>query len=101
MDPRDRLAPAHYRFIKSMSADDPMPLTPEGASAVKVRGLGQALAAMPCHALPCPALPCPAPPCTLQLQLEPSEDVNRSCQIFCAQPIKTSVADRTELSGIH
>ncbi|KAL0050648.1 hypothetical protein WJX82_004113 [Trebouxia sp. C0006] len=36
MDPRDRLAPAHYRFIKSMSAADPMPLTPEGASAVKV-----------------------------------------------------------------
>ena len=36
-----------------MSADDPMPLTPQGASAVKVNLLDQAL---PCHAQPCPAL---------------------------------------------
>ena len=36
MEPQDRLAPAHYRFIKAISVDDPMPLTPHGASAVRV-----------------------------------------------------------------
>ena len=37
MDPRDRLAPAHYRFINSISVDDPMPLGSGATSAVKVR----------------------------------------------------------------
>ena len=58
MEPQDRLAPAHYRFIKAISVDDPMPLTPQGASAVRVRHSGFAI--LPCFGLPC--LPCPAPP---------------------------------------
>ena len=36
MDPRDRLAPAHYRHINCISADDPIPLGNGATSAVKV-----------------------------------------------------------------
>lgn len=36
MDPRDRLAPAHYRHINCISTDDPIPLGNGATSAVKV-----------------------------------------------------------------
>lgn len=81
MEPQDRLAPAHYRFIKAISVDDPMPLTPQGASAVRVRyhvlamlpcltgsalpltpAAPPCLLALPCSAQPHTTLPCPALP---------------------------------------
>ena len=37
MDPNDRLAPAHYRYITSVSVDDPAPLGKGATPAVKVR----------------------------------------------------------------
>ncbi|KAL0039788.1 hypothetical protein WJX77_008016 [Trebouxia sp. C0004] len=36
MDPTDRLAPAHYRYINCISADDPIPMGQGATSAVKV-----------------------------------------------------------------